>query len=611
MLGTEDYQEKEDVGGKNFRRGSFSESSTVGSFESLSSTLPIGDTSSGTSTTKTTHKNRSMTRYIGVRSKSSSPYRTTAHFGFHAAGYTYPNHFHVPKTNSRFKSLRRSISLEEIFSTKRYLDAGEDMWHNIVSAKFFMEKVLAAKPTSHQDSTSESITLQVDLALPNNLIDLAVISEESSSSNRTVDDLSLGRAINAASEPKQVPPNTFIERITKMAYSSESTAPIQVDEGSITTSFKSLQVDKSSGPVVGSEEHVHCGNAVMGRDERDCRKKEFFELWDNHVESLMAQEQNVSLEYEAQKLDMTNDLIAQEKALLVQLKGVHEDLKVRKDALSAMNHDLDEQEKLLLDKIFDGNLSKDESSIFYRIEQSILNKDRAQSRCMSVESTGTQTGSISTSTPNYSSSDHNSTRKNGDKSRIPVRSPKPRVLFEQNENIVKVPINCGGAKCKVTKKVPVVASPQVRTNASAIFSVYKPSPTPPAKENINVFQKKTHPSPSLWVTIPTKAQKRIAQSPMTPKTIKKPTRECANVTLRKKASRLVVSDLDSSIQENRINTVREMDLETERLRDTIERCTDVISDIGQSMDEIKLGLAEVATVQMEFSEELKTLNKSR
>lgn len=619
MVGTQDYQEKEEedvVDKENLRRCSYSE--PEGSFESQSGTLPIGDTSSCTSTTTTTttHKNRSLARFTGVRSKSSSPYRTNAHFGFHAAGYTYPNHFHLPKTNSRFKSLRRSISMEEIFSTKRYLDAGDDMWHNIVAAKFFLKKVVAAKQASDQESTPESITLHVDNALPNNLVDLAVISEESSSSNRTADDSSVGRV---AGEPQQVPPNTFIETIIQMGYSSESTAPIEADVGSITTSFKSLQIDQSAVPVVGSEELVHCANAVMGRDERDCRKREFFELWDNHVESMMAHEQNVSLEYEAQKFDVTNDLIAQEKELLVQLKGVHDDLKARKAAISAMSFDLDEQEKLLLDKIVDGNLSKDESSIFYRIEQSILNKDRAQSRCMSVESTGTQTGSISTSTPNYSSSDNNSTRKKADKSRIPIRSPKPRVLFEHNENIARTPINCGGAKCKVLKKVPVattvsqkkvpMASPQVRSNASSIFSVYMP--TPPAKENINVFQKKTHPSPSLWVTIPAKAQKRVAQSPMTPKTAKKPTRECANVTLRKKAIRGVVSHLDSSIQENRINTVREMDLEAEKLRDTIERCTDVISDIGQSMEEIKVGLAEVATVQMEFNEELKSLNKSR
>lgn len=503
--------------------------------------------------------------------------------------------------------------MEEIFSTRRYLEEGNNKWFDMVAAKFLTKKVLSA---TEEDSTADSITLLDGYSdVPNNSVELTAISEESQSQeNKTGDSLTRG-VIDKACAVVEYRPNTFLETITRMAYSSESTvAPRQEMEGSITTSFLSLKQSASHD--------VPAAGKVMGREERDTRKKEFFELWESHVDYMMAQEQNVSLEYDPQALDTTNALISQEKSLQDNLNQISEDLQMRKKLLDICHgprsDDLTDQERLLLDKLEDGHLSKDESSIFYRIEQSILNKDRPLSRCTSVESTGTQTtiNSMSTSTPNYStfgnSSDNSAKIKKkitgGDNSRIPIRSPKPRVLFEKHDN---VPKKCLGAKAKVPQKfvTTIVKETKFRSNASAIFGVY--NATPP-KENLNMFQKRDYPSPSLWLSVPQKAPKRIAESPITPKTAKKPTK-VSNVTMRKRAARLSTNAVavDSSVIENRMNTFRDIDLETEKLRGTIDRCTDVISDIGQSVHEIKISLAEVATAQTEMTEEIKTLNKSR
>lgn len=612
-------------------------------------------------TTSTTHVTRPLVRCSirdkghKRRSKSSSPYRTNTYFGFNGAAYAKPNHFHVPMTNIRFKSLRRSISLEEIFSTRRYLENGsDDKFYNMVQAKFLMKKVLSETEGEDNCSTTDSITLQEYSEVPNNTIDLTAISEESHSDNTKTSSL-VSDMINVAmekafallheddEEPEQEAydphqqPNSFIETITQMAYSSESTLPptaMQGNEASITTSFHSLQLDKS--PARDATVPV---SKLMGREERNCRQAEFIELWGSHLDSLHAQEENVSLEYQVNGLDNTDALIAQEGSLMKKMHRISEDLDARKKLFpDTLGDDFNEQEKLLLERLEDYNLSKDENSIFYRIEQSILNKDRPVSRCRSVESTGTQTAnSISTSTPNYStfdySSDTSAARNNKssggrsqDKSRIPIRSPKPRVLFEQNDNKSNKSAQkrVTGAKAKVQnvqkqmEKMANNANSKIRTNSSSIFSVYKPS-APVAKENVNIFQKKEFPSPCLWVSYAGKGatQKRVAESPITPKTAKKPNKGLTSVTLRRRAARGLTNGpvaqvaVETFAQENRVNTFREMDLETDKLRGTIDRCTNVISDIGQSVEEMKASLAEVAVAQTELTEEIKSLNKSR
>lgn len=636
MLGNEEEKEQDVSENQDeltiARRRSLTESSHFGSFDSKCSTLIVGDLSSAASST---HKTRTLTRFTNRdnpstrRSKSSSPYRSNSHFGFNAPGFPNPNHFHVPKGNGRrFKPLRRSISMEEIFSTRRYLEGGEEQWFNVMAAKFLSKKVLAS---ADQELDAQSINQRDDSTLTSNTVDLAAISEESQSSGNATNEsikqvvaetIEKARELLEREVDEGEEPNKFIETITQMAFSSESTAPLKVNEASITTSFQSLKCNggDSVTPLVQQPPKI------MGRDERDCRKKEFYELWDNHVESLMAQDQNESLEYEVEKFDTTAELIKQEKILLTQLKNIHNGLESRKKVLASemmeLPEQIDAQEKLLLDKLFDSHLSKDETSIFYRIEQSILNKDRTQSRCTSVESTGTQTysvtNSIHTSTPNNSSSD-SLTVKISSSSRIPIRSPKPRVLFEHNESVAKEkPSSSGGAKCKtLAVKKPIqkqvaqtFVNRKVNSNAGAIFSVYKPNT--PAKENVNIFQKREKPSPSLWVTMPMKGSKRVAQSPLTPRTVKKSSKSStpSTVTLRKKVSRAAPELVNNSIHENRTNTFREMDLETEKLRGTIDRCTVVISDIGQSMEEMKESLTEVATVQKELNEELKARRMS-
>lgn len=120
--------------------------------------------------------------------------------------------------------------------------------------------------------------------------------------------------------------------------------------------------------------------------------------------------------------------------------------------------------------------------------------------------------------------------------------------------------------------------------------------------------------------VPSKRPKIAPATPKAASTIKKGTgakgivknKASPNVTLRKKGQNMISTlEIDTSVEENRMNTFREIDLETVKLRGTIDRCTDVISDIGQSMEEMKVSLAEVATAQTELNEEFKTLRKSQ
>lgn len=49
-----------------------------------------------------------------------SPYRTTSYFGFPLPEFSEPEHFHFPKTPTKYVPLRRSRSLTEVFSSEKF-----------------------------------------------------------------------------------------------------------------------------------------------------------------------------------------------------------------------------------------------------------------------------------------------------------------------------------------------------------------------------------------------------------------------------------------------------------------------------------------------------------
>lgn len=66
--------------------------------------------------------------YITFVAQPNSPFRTVSHFGFISpAKNPNPNHFHVPTERTKYVGVTTESSIEELFSTKKYLDYPDDL----------------------------------------------------------------------------------------------------------------------------------------------------------------------------------------------------------------------------------------------------------------------------------------------------------------------------------------------------------------------------------------------------------------------------------------------------------------------------------------------------
>lgn len=54
-----------------------------------------------------------------------SPYRTLSHFGFNAPEFLQPNHFHFPVYPTKYIPIKRKATVDDLFSTERYLNCSD------------------------------------------------------------------------------------------------------------------------------------------------------------------------------------------------------------------------------------------------------------------------------------------------------------------------------------------------------------------------------------------------------------------------------------------------------------------------------------------------------
>lgn len=80
------------------------------------------------------------------------PYRTVSHFGFNTPKYKRPYHYHLPLTPTKFRPLRRSRSLFDVFSTDRYLNIS----FSELREKHKNEHLKKIIPSNVNNETSES-----------------------------------------------------------------------------------------------------------------------------------------------------------------------------------------------------------------------------------------------------------------------------------------------------------------------------------------------------------------------------------------------------------------------------------------------------------------------
>lgn len=69
--------------------------------------------------------------------KHSPPYRTLSHFGFNTPQlFLQPNHFHYPVYPTKYIPIKRKMSVDDLFSTERYLNCSDDQLRSIWETKF-------------------------------------------------------------------------------------------------------------------------------------------------------------------------------------------------------------------------------------------------------------------------------------------------------------------------------------------------------------------------------------------------------------------------------------------------------------------------------------------
>lgn len=205
-----------------------------------------------------TPEQQNTPRKSRVANKSYSPYRTLSHFGFNSPQREpLPDHKHLPVMEpNKYIPLRRSISYEEIFSSPRYLDLCENCFEHMVRLKPELMQYriklrnlieyqmptpitsLNSSPNTKHDrpkTASDNLIIEVSnniVAMPDNLVfsNLPLTEDDTHDEPYTIFSSQLEPVIEVEEKDSSedaasisLANSTFIDKITRMNYSEEST----------------------------------------------------------------------------------------------------------------------------------------------------------------------------------------------------------------------------------------------------------------------------------------------------------------------------------------------------------------------------------------------------
>ncbi|XP_070068619.1 uro-adherence factor A isoform X1 [Drosophila takahashii] len=278
------------------------------------------------------------------------PYRTGSHFGFNSPRHQpRTEHKHMPKEREQqamgYRPMQRGISYEEIFATPRYEQLCQACFDKLLRLKPELQRIgggTAASSCADELTSAGSTPVQEMLMLPERpriQRNAQTQTQACSASSSTMNFLSQIERFNFSEESTNVSYSPglingdsslmglVVEQATSSAGASATSAAPQrvyhVEQGDITEVWSFGRWLEPQEMMTGGQQPLtehritleikqnipngddHVDRQLMTREERQRRKSEFQELWQDHVEYFGAKEQ---MQHEQEnRISMTPD----------------------------------------------------------------------------------------------------------------------------------------------------------------------------------------------------------------------------------------------------------------------------------------------------------------
>ncbi|KAH8369531.1 hypothetical protein KR093_000026, partial [Drosophila rubida] len=315
--------------------------------EHLPSFRTGGQRSSGTSSTVTTtntNESSASRRTLQLATIVPAPYRTCSHFGFNSPRQTpRTEHRHMPEGSvPLYRPMQRHISYEEIFATPRYEQLCQPCFEHLLRLKPEMRRRAVPSSSSGGDYPDDLVSCGSSSVTPRKLTTLTEtndeqlgayvertschagtqtgdsflrqlerfnFSEESTNANYVaglpVSDLSLpglqsscSRAASATSEPplraivdRALQSKATVTDITEVwnfgnwqQEAAKEQSQGQEEQQPLTERRITLEITQQFSGSQEEQTGEPLERQLMSRDERQRRKSEFQELWQDHVQ---------------------------------------------------------------------------------------------------------------------------------------------------------------------------------------------------------------------------------------------------------------------------------------------------------------------------------------
>ncbi|KAH8299772.1 hypothetical protein KR044_005785, partial [Drosophila immigrans] len=307
---------------------------------------PRSSATSSTVTTTNTNESTTPRRVLQLTSNLPAPYRTCSHFGFNSPRQTpRTEHRHMPDCTDRvlYRPMQRHISYEEIFATPRYEQLCQPCFEHLLRLKPEMRRRAGPSSSSGGDYPDDLVSCGSSSVTPRKLTTLTEandehledygqrttchagtqtgdgflrqlerfnFSEESTNPNYLaglpISDLSLpgfqsycSPGASATSEPplraiagRALQPKATVADITEVwnfgnwqQEAAKEHSQGQEEQRPLTERRITLEITQqfnASEDEQQAEEPIE--RQLMSRDERQRRKCEFQELWQDHVQ---------------------------------------------------------------------------------------------------------------------------------------------------------------------------------------------------------------------------------------------------------------------------------------------------------------------------------------
>lgn len=335
-----------------------------------------------------------------------SPYRTLSHFGFNSPEFLQPNHFHYPVYPTKYIPIKRKATVDDLFSTERYLNLSDLQLRTIWETKA-RKSIYNSKNNTFEMSDGKRVKLSPpDEILEESKSDCS--SDDSSGVFHRIFENVLNDKRRKLQEKKFNFENSTVVDVKfsnsdNSDNSDNSTDSLELEESSIEPDECSLFLKSVFDKVSQRRPSLERNKSLTTIDEEDETTlmksndennnfiKEFiYEIVDqiptithhviepsttfiDKISEMNFSSESPNLDYEIQPVPTVNKVLRRSPREVRKRKFM-EMINEHRNRSSESEDELNSIEKLILTKIEENNFDRNEGSIFQKIEQSILSK---------------------------------------------------------------------------------------------------------------------------------------------------------------------------------------------------------------------------------------------